>query len=1108
MLQKFLFVGVGGSGGVTLRALRALLQDHLVENGYDGGIPAAWQFVHIDVPLEQDRRPERIPLLDNNNYVGLAVEGLQYRDVDRMMCGHGQPIIQHTAGWRPHPNQVNVAPETGGGRFRAVGRVVFGARMAAAYARLSDSVQALYGEVTNTEFSRLCLKLTGNGEPSGLPPQLVVVASLAGGSGSGLLSDVCDLLRQLEPNVEARLVSILYTPEVFDELPPADRAGINPNALASLCELLNGRWNRDLPAPDEFAFLRAAGAAAESNIQRRGPRIPYMIGKSNGNVAYANQGDVYEAVARGLAVWTTSDEIQSRFSAYEIGNWSDRATNKPDETGLTGESNELPLSSFGCASLGIGRDRFARYSIDRLTREAAEHLLTGHWREGDEVKTNEEEARRLRVQVACAAFLSNCRLEEKGPHCNDIIDAVRGGRSDTEARVEMGGRLKPLLLASVREAWPSRARADLVARRVIERMDGRWQSDFAHYQAEYLSNAAEWAGRIQSEIEKHAADLMAIEGARVAFDVVHTAILELTETVIPELQSALDAQRRLVGEMRTRVRAALASVTTAMPANHPRVESAVDSALDSFHSATEELVHELSIELIEDICENLLTPLRDAIGRSRENLHLERKGTSVRPSPVPGWPTGSDTVPASYYPANNELVLDPVDDYPRIFTYQIGQQVGDSFYANAIAKGRREIITGIRENDTLTQTVVEARGRWIPRDGRLRQSDVATPAEFAMRIELAALRERTRLWIRRPDTPMSRYLDQTLESYLDGQGDSGETQARRLEEFRNLLAQAVALSRPLVAIDPPTLSKVHGGRQIAYREVMTPLPFPEGHPGREAAARIFSTLKPAEFERLFGDQPQQRIDIFTFLDAPVQPVVMSSFTHPISAQWARDRVKPSQAGFWTWRRARQLPLFVPCTPEIRKDMVRGWIVARLLNLIRVANQNLVGAPVEIWTPQSGYLSFPFPLLGKPVRQPEELLPAVLESLALTIIGESFAPYERLKELGQSVTASYDLTAGGDLARWVRDGRAGANAPAPEAAVAGTPEDTPAVRMKLIGAKLDRYQQQSEGHAQLKLNADNSLDLSRAWELRDDILDALGSIRQAVDGAGVVPDGEW
>jgi hypothetical protein len=184
--------------------------------------------------------------------------------------------------------------------------------MSVAYERLRDAVQALDGESMNPEFSRLCLQLTGNGEVSDLPAQVVVAASLPGGAGAGLVNDVCDLLRQLKPDVEARLVSILYTPEVFDELASADREGINPNALGALCELLNARWNREPPTSDEFAFLKSAGAAVDGNVTRRGPRIPYLIGRSNGNITYENQSDVYEAVARGLAMWTTSPEIQSR----------------------------------------------------------------------------------------------------------------------------------------------------------------------------------------------------------------------------------------------------------------------------------------------------------------------------------------------------------------------------------------------------------------------------------------------------------------------------------------------------------------------------------------------------------------------------------------------------------------------------------------------------------------------------------------------------------------------------------------------------------------------------------------------------------------------------
>lgn len=1098
MLQKFLFVGVGGSGGVTLRALRALLLDYLTENGYDDGIPAAWQFVHIDVPLEQDRKPERIPLLPKNSYVGLAVDGLPYREVDRMLTSNGDSVIRHTAVWRPDPNQVNVAPESGGGRFRAVGRVVLGARMAAAHERLRAAVHAMDGEAANAEFSRVCLKLAGNGEPSALPPQLVVVGSLAGGSGSGLLGDVCDMLRQLEPSAEDRLVSILYTPQVFDELRPADRAGINPNALAALCELLNGRWNWESPAPDEFAFLRAGGAAAVADVRRRGPRVPYMIGRSNGEVSYESQSDVYEAVARGMTVWVTSNEIQSRFSAFEIGNWSSRATNYPDSSGLIGENNELPLSSFGCASIGIGLDRFARYSVDRLTREAVEHVLSGHWRDGDEKKINEEEARRQRVDISCAAFLADCGLDEKGPHRNDIIDALRGGATDEQARSKIGGHLESTLLDLVVQQWPVKgAKSELVANRVVERMDGRWIAEFKEYQDVYVQNAVDWTARIGQVIDKHTAELVADEGVRVAVDVLHRVITELTETVVPELKAAAEVHKRLIGEMRTRVHAALAGVTTTMQASDRRIRPAVMAAIDSFHARTEELVHELAIDLIGDVCDNLLAPLRDALGAAREKLQVGRAGTELKPSLVADWPTDSDIVPAKYQPARNELVLEQVADYPRVFTEQICAQTDERFYGNALATARREVITGVRETDQPVQRMIETKTRWVPRNPQLRLRQTPSVAAFKVHIEVAELRARTRRWIRRPDTPMARHLGQKLKDYLADSGHGGQAQAIKIENFRNLLTQAVTLSRPLITIDPPTLARVHR-RQIDYREVITPLPFPEGHPGREAAARVFAGRSEAEFEMLFGPEDTERIDIFTFLDAPVQPLVMSSLTFPIGAQWAQDLVKRNAGGFWTWRRARQLPWFVPCTPEIRKAMVRGWFLARLLNQVRCQDNDLRGEPTEIWTPDRGYEQFPFPLLGRMIRKRDEWLPAVLESLALTIIGASFAPYARLVALGETVGQYDELAGESELAQWISYGRTVPGAPQPSESLAGTTGDTAAGRMLTVMTTLDKYERHYEEYRRRKLTAAESLEVSRAWELRDDILEALGVIRQAVD----------
>ncbi|MYE66812.1 MAG: hypothetical protein F4236_01070, partial [Acidimicrobiia bacterium] len=49
MYNKFLFIGLGGSGGKTLRFLKDQIRRWMREHGIEGDIPAGWQFLHIDV---------------------------------------------------------------------------------------------------------------------------------------------------------------------------------------------------------------------------------------------------------------------------------------------------------------------------------------------------------------------------------------------------------------------------------------------------------------------------------------------------------------------------------------------------------------------------------------------------------------------------------------------------------------------------------------------------------------------------------------------------------------------------------------------------------------------------------------------------------------------------------------------------------------------------------------------------------------------------------------------------------------------------------------------------------------------------------------------------
>ena len=78
MYRSFILVGLGGSGGKTLRFVKRELAARLAEKGWDNGIPDAWQFLHIDTPTVADGHElnDRVDQLAEDEYFGLVGDGI------------------------------------------------------------------------------------------------------------------------------------------------------------------------------------------------------------------------------------------------------------------------------------------------------------------------------------------------------------------------------------------------------------------------------------------------------------------------------------------------------------------------------------------------------------------------------------------------------------------------------------------------------------------------------------------------------------------------------------------------------------------------------------------------------------------------------------------------------------------------------------------------------------------------------------------------------------------------------------------------------------------------------------------------------------------------
>ena len=1130
MLRPFLIVGVGGSGGKTLRGLKHQLELKLQQIGWREGIPEAWQLLHVDTPTAQDGQDFPLPFLPPQNYRGLVTVGSTYETVAGSITrGNRLPgeLAKDVSRILPDPRQVKVDVTIGAGQYRAVGRTV----VLSAPSGVADAVAVAISRMTDAkaigQLRTLGAKIgatDGGGESAN--PMGIVVSSIAGGSGAGQFLDVAQIVKaSIKATWGNQLFGLLYAPDVFDQI--KINPGMPGNALAAISETMNGFWTRT-PSAATVQLFNSRGLAPSYGgaMDNVGVAYPFIVGRGNSKVTFADQGEVYSAIATSLTAWITDDHVQDSLAAYTQGNWASHtgADVLPDSSQLLSRpDNAPPFASIGFGRVALGRDKFQEYSAERLARSAVDRMLLAHAEDDPKFAVRTEaEWISVRAIQGYKQFITDLKLDEATEDNNDVINTLRAA-----AELDV---LKASLRAEVSAQVSDSSGLDKLGGLDISTWIDRIITANTQFRPKFIAEDARnrelrlqnWIATQPDQILRTVGQYISQFGLPVVAKMLRNLAAEVG-TAAENLRAESRAREGwLASNLDQNVAAALGAAAnqSSIRPDQDAVQNALDWLPESLVWASEAQLRSTAATLLDDLRVNFLDRLRVHLEgslvelRGRVNARLTSDG---RENDFKHWPTrGDSTVPRKYTPAPNEALLVPHTMFPTEFTGLVSSTMGGAKFDDAMLKVIMEVLAGPAADDFRVAeeqrwSLIESPRSWVP---AIAAGKAAQTPQFFFAGNPEIYVDRAQLWMGRDGTAFDAYNTEDFGSYFDASHLTPDVYASRRDAFREAFTTALGASEPLVRLNASLLSEVHGkglteGASITFSSI----PFRQGTEMYEIAKSVLvgqQLWDDITSERWFQDATVNSIQAFGLAGFPFEPMVMDSVMEPISKVWMEQaNTVESRSAFWLWKRSRLLGESVPADPKKLSAMLRGWYVAKALGLLKVTNSDDERGPkIEVWdTNARNYASFPHPLLYAGIAPGHDYPGIAIESLIIamalcTSVGslEPLRAYQALIALGGSAIGLSSI-----LESWVQSGMAHDHGPVPDAKRAGSPGDTMSTRQEAL-----RNYFESEA-AEFKLNVveqdpgTSVHDYPVSWEVRDAILAGIEDLGSRVLAVRTITD---
>ena len=923
--------------------LRRVLELRLRQAGWTKGIPKAWQLLWIDTLEEQDVEALKFgSALPTEDYVTLSSKKSEYDDVyNTVMRGATGRVEKHRQmnGWVPLPTRVNRDVSRGAGQMRAIGRMTNIDKMAAVGDRIKTALTEI--KSSEAELDLLTQHLT-NGEvkEANKSPYLVVVSSLAGGTGAGIFLDVCDIAKVVETAFENNVLAILYSAEIFKG--SGAPAGLEMNTIAAISELMNCYLRpKDSTALDLFK----GSIDVQVGVDRRhGPDYPFIIGlKDLDGTELPSSEHVYRAVTETLSSILLDPEVASAFTTDLVGNWQALQMNhasKWKHHNTTGAASEIGLngvvSSFGSARLSLGLELFGEYSAHRMAREAFDFMASDFINRGRQ-ELNQPEASKVQVLAHYRTrlreeFLVKVGMADSTKYFFDLdilvkimTELVNVKKNDKQWSV-------PLLKENLRTALNGKINTSYA---------DEYRGSANSYIVESRRNfSSEQPGRVLAEVSNY----LATYGLPVARMLVNELRQQVSSTVEHLRNVALLDSAYSAAEATTKLNSAWAAI---------KDKDKVNGGMQQFRSLFSELFRPILNKVREVTIRTTLIEAYSAFDRQflanleKELERLESELSKESGESVNSWPSG-ESIPKLFKPSPLEFCLiDPVS-WSALYRKYLGSTVLSEQPDYGLTP--EDFVRG-----ALGSHAIELDMPWVE----------TSPAKFRTSLRSKDFLARARTWLHRRNFPFGDFLHQSLRAYLkdtDALDQPIPDRIERREKFYEQLSKAINRAKPLVHVDGRVFYDVHPGAdqgRSGYVESGTvpikleaekiPLdPSEDEDSPYQHARRILLNTPGVLASAVDSYFDTKRTDaegvLFVYrLQGAIHPAAISSLSAPIAAAWAGgfgDENSDDSSPGLIDRRARRLRDFVALRPSSTEAICRGWLIGRALGMVSIQNSGI------------------------------------------------------------------------------------------------------------------------------------------------------------------------